>query len=677
MSLRLTVVVLLLLIAGNSVAGQSADGVARLPDFAVSADRRQPVTAERAAGRWVEAAVMQRSVAVDRALRTDPAFSLFRRSDSLAANPTAQGVSLRGLGPSGASRSLVLLDGVPLNDSFGGWVPWTQVPVLALAGAEIRPGGGSAAWGNAAFGGVIALVTRPPVERDDVWRASVGSLATHSVELAAGAARAEAALRADLRWFDTDGFHPLRADARGPVDRPLAGTHRSAGVVAARRLGAVEARLTLRHFEEERVNGTAAQRNATRIDSAALALAGTLPNGFWHVTAYAQDQTFRSFFSAVNAARTIETPANDQFAVPTEAAGASATFAWAQAGVDWIAGADARAVRGETREDFLFDGTTLTRRRIAGGEQSYGGAFVGAGGAWAQDWRLDARLRADHWALTDGRRREWDRATGASVRDERFADRRDVAWSGQIETAWRVTPAWTARGAAYSAFRVPTLNELYRPFRVGNTNTEANPRLAPETLRGAELGLAYRRDRLEATLTAFTNSLRDAVGNVTLATTPTLVSRQRLNLDRVRVRGLEAHVAWSPQAAWKLEGGFVWSDARVQAAAVQPALVGRRLAQVPRLTATAAATWRPTAQWEVSAEARWSSVQFEDDENLLPLGAAGTIDVSVSRHFTPRVSAMLRADNLLDAAVETSRSVTAPTTYAAPRAVTLQVTVTW
>lgn len=675
MSLRLSVVLLFALIAGSAASGQPAEDVTRLPDFAVNADRRPPVTAERAAGRWVEAAAMQRSVAADRALRAEPAFSLFRRTDSLAANPTAQGVSLRGLGPSGASRSLVLLDGVPLNDPFGGWVPWTQLPTLALAGAEIRSGGGSAAWGNAALGGVIALVTRPPAERDDVLRASAGSFATRTVELAAGATRAEAALHADLRWFDTDGFHPLRPGARGPVDRPLASTHRLAGLSAAARVGNVEARLTLRHFEEERVNGTAAQRNATRIDSAALALAGACPSGVWHATAYAQDQAFRSFFSAVNAARTLEAPANDQFDVPADAAGASATFAWTQGGVDWVAGADARAVRGETREDFLFNGTTLTRRRIAGGEQSFAGAFIGAGGAWAQDWRLDARLRADRWALTDGRRREWDRATGAVVRDDRFADRRDVAWSGQLEAAWRVTPAWTARGAAYSAFRVPTLNELHRPFRVGNTNTEANPLLAPETLRGAELGFAYRRDRLETTFTVFTNSLRDAVGNVTLATTPTLVNRQRLNLDRVRVRGLEAHVAWSPQAAWNFAGGFVWSDARVQAADVQPALVGRRLAQVPRFTGTASATWRPTAQWEISADARWSSVQFEDDENLLPLGAAGTIDVGVRRHFTPRVSAALQVENLLDAAVETSRSATTPPTYAAPRAVTLQVTV--
>src|SRR2546429_4619415 len=90
-----------------------------------------------------------------------PVFIFFRRGDSLPANPAAQGVSLRGLGPSGASRSLVLLDGVPLNDPFGGWVAWTKVPREGLERAELVPGGGATAWGNAALGGVVQLFTRP------------------------------------------------------------------------------------------------------------------------------------------------------------------------------------------------------------------------------------------------------------------------------------------------------------------------------------------------------------------------------------------------------------------------------------------------------------------------------------------------------------------------------------
>src|SRR5262245_57994094 len=55
---------------------------------------------------------------LDDSLRLMPGFTLFRRTGSRMANPTTQGVSLRGLGPSGASRALVLADGLPLNDPF-------------------------------------------------------------------------------------------------------------------------------------------------------------------------------------------------------------------------------------------------------------------------------------------------------------------------------------------------------------------------------------------------------------------------------------------------------------------------------------------------------------------------------------------------------------------------------
>ena len=71
---------------------------------------------------------MSPALTLDDFLRRVPGFTLFRRTSSLVAHPTAQGVSLRGVGPSGASRSLVLADGIPLNDPFGGWVYWSRVP---------------------------------------------------------------------------------------------------------------------------------------------------------------------------------------------------------------------------------------------------------------------------------------------------------------------------------------------------------------------------------------------------------------------------------------------------------------------------------------------------------------------------------------------------------------------
>src|SRR5207237_2102710 len=97
---------------------------------------------------------------IDDMLRQVPGFTLFRRSGSRSANPTSQGVSLRGIGASGASRALVLGDGIPLNDAFGGWVYWGRVPRAALDRVEVLRGGASDLYGSAAMGGVVQFVCR-------------------------------------------------------------------------------------------------------------------------------------------------------------------------------------------------------------------------------------------------------------------------------------------------------------------------------------------------------------------------------------------------------------------------------------------------------------------------------------------------------------------------------------
>ena len=123
------------------------------------------------------------AVVADDVLRQVPTFSLFRRTSSLAANPTAQGVSLRGIGPSGVSRTLVLLDNVPFNDPFGGWVYWTRVPLMNAERIEIVDGATSSLYGNYAMGGVINIVTNRPTPRTLIFKPQYGNRATPKMDL--------------------------------------------------------------------------------------------------------------------------------------------------------------------------------------------------------------------------------------------------------------------------------------------------------------------------------------------------------------------------------------------------------------------------------------------------------------------------------------------------------------
>lgn len=638
----------------------------------------------------------------DGALRSVPGFSLFRRSDSLSANPTAQGVSLRGLGPSGASRSLVLLDGVPLNDPFGGWVAWSKVPRESLAGAEVVRGGGATAWGNAALGGIVQLLTENPGATRGRLAAGYGGFTTRTAELALSQSIGPGTLQVLGRDFATDGFLLVAPENRGPIDQPAANEHRWLTAHWRQELASgVQLTLTARTYDEDRNNGTPYQRNASRENFTSITVSGSTGATFsWDAVAYAQDQSFASTFGSVNATRTAETPASDQFAVPARAFGAAWTGVWKTADTRTSAGLDWRRVRGETREHFTYSAGAYTRERVAGGTQETAGLFALHERALAPDLRATLGGRVDFWRETDGHRRETDRTTGAVLRDDTYANRDGVEFSPSAGLVWQPAAGWRLRAAAQHSFRRPTLNELYRPFRVGNVITEANAALDTERATSAELGAEWTLSRetpdntteraalLTLGAAVFWNDLRNAVGNVTLhrgpGTFPIVgfvpaggLGRQRLNLDRTRVQGVELSARWAPAAALTITADYLYNDATVRAASAAPSLAGRRLAQVPRHVAAFGATWQPARPLTLTPRVRFLGQQFEDDENQLRLAAALVVDLGLSYRLNASSELFLNAENLTDERIETGRSADGLINTGSPRLILGGLRLTW
>lgn len=621
---------------------------------------------------------------VDDALRASAAFSLFRRSGSATANPTAQGASLRGIGPSGASRALVLLDGVPVNDPFGGWIAWSKLPTGALDRAEIVRGGGSSAWGGGSLGGVVQLFTAPPAlsgRPRGSATASAGDFSTRGGEIVASASApgGRDAFSVNAAAFATDGPRLVRDP--GPIDTPADSRHARAAATWSRRLAETTTlAVNLRAWEEERGNGTPYQRNGSEELFASVALSGAPASGpAWTLLAYGQDQDFRSTFSSVNATRDAETPASDQYAVPASAAGLSAQATWGDAALDsgsTTLGLDARHVDGETREYFFFDGVNFARERRAGGAQTSAGLFATHARPLGDTVTATLGARVDGARRSDGFRRETIRASGAVSLENHYADRDDTAFSPSAGLAWRASDALTLRAAAYFAYRTPTLNELYRPFRVGPVTTLANPDLDPETLLGAELSAEWTRPDRRAGLraTVFENRLSDAVANVSLDA----VTRQRRNLDSVRARGLELGGHWQAAPALRLDADYLLSDSRVRSGGPgAAALDGRRLAQVPRHTLTAGARWQAAPSLALDLRGRWVSRQYEDDLGALPLSSALRLDAAAHWQATPRLRLTLAMENALDAEIETGRTAAGVVSVAPPRLARIEASWAW
>jgi outer membrane receptor protein involved in Fe transport len=667
----------LVLLAWPALAwSQAAETPARLEPVVVTPTRLEQTAGEAPASVTVITADDLRSapyVALDDLLREVPSFSLFRRSSSLVGHPTTQGVSLRGVGPSGASRALVLVDGIPINDPFGGWVPWSRVPLLSIDQVEVVRGGGSALWGNGALGGVINVITRRPTERSVIFDSSFGNHDTLNFDLLARETLGPWRLSLEGNYFDTAGYKIVPPQQRGAIDTPADSRH---GVFNGRLEFAPSRELTLflsgTYFDESRHNGTRLQVNDTR--SGSIAGGGTLrtsDGSEWRATVFAQMQQFHSTFSTQAADRRTETLALDQHSPSTSVGGG---LSWSRRFGEHflLAGTDARWVEGETNEG-VFNNNVFLRNRVAGGEQVFAGLFAQDVWTIARWLELTGGIRGDYWRSDDGFRRDTPPPAGIPARQS-FAAVDDMIPSPRLAALVRVTPTTDLEAAAYQGFRVPTLNEQYRVFRVRNDVTVANAGLKPERMTGGELGVRQRFSPVEVRVTGFWNEVTDQILNVTLgrslADCPAgTTCRQRQNVELTRIRGVETEVEIRPLPRWRVVLSHIYSDAQVVEASRQPALQGKRLAQVPDHVVTLGVRWDNPAWVNVAANVRYVGRQFEDDLNTLPLNPFTTVDLHLSRPLAKWAEVYLSFENLLNETYAVQRTSDGIVTTGSPRLV--------
>ena len=654
-----------------------------LPEIVVTAARLPPAASDAAFSVVrIDETVLSRSSRLDEALRSVPAVSLFRRTSSAAANPTTQGISLRAIAPSGAGRTLVLLDGVPLNDPFGGWVIWSQATPESLESLDVIRGAGSGPYGAGALTGTITLRERGKGGALDVSASERGGVRT------AGAASTRlgplAVTLSGLREV-SDGYVPVRGPAAGAADTPLDLDSRSAALRVDTALGQANLSVRAATWEEDRGSGLAGTRaNASGHSLSATAAQAPTADGYgWRLQAWRIDSNLANSSASVSADRSTTTPANDQFKTPATGWGLNAALRrrmadFAGGRLEWELGADARFNDGETNELFSNPtGAGFTRIRRAGGETAVAGAYVDA--SWsAAEWLVAGGLRVDRWENTGGFRQENTLATGAVLLNESDADRSGEVVSARLALRRDLGGGYAARAAAYSGFRPATLNELHRPFRVGNDITEANAALTPETLRGVETGLAFDREGVRWGASVFWNQIEDAIVNVTIGAGPATfpragfvpaggVLRQRQNAGTIDAWGVELTGALDLSSAVSLNAAASWTDAEIDGGSSAAQLTGLRPAQAPEWSATAGLDWRATDRVTLALAARYESSRFDDDLNSRVLDAAVTLDARAEWAFTPNAILWMAADNLFDEDVEVSETGTGVAGYGPPR----------
>jgi len=554
-------------------------------------------------------------------------------------HPTAQAVSLRGLGN---RRALVLLDGVPLNDGFGGWINWGLVP-NAIERIEIVPGGSSSLYGTWAMGGVIHLVTEKPGAGTGVRAESrAGNLSTYSNSLSARYGTNRWGVNVGARWFHTNGFITVPEYQRGAVDRTDDSRHLNLhGTVSA----AVDPRTTLsvtgNLFREDRTFGTALDVATRTIGRVTAGLdGGTARGNQWSAKLFAQWQTFRNATGQVT-----PSPLNRQGEfrdrlqdIPSDDYGGMTQWTIrADARNKIVLGTDARAILAQSAEK-TFAATGITGHTVARGKQVGGGLF----GEWIANptdrLTLIPGFRADWWKNFDGRITS---AGGATVP----RDNVETALNPKFAAQYAVTERLRAGASFYQAFRAPTLNELYRGFSFGGFSFLADESLAPERLIGGDVKL--EADLLpDRTLTLRLTGHHDEVKDQILFVTEGALAARRRNVGRTRTRGGGVELTAHPHEMVSVNLGYAYADAIVTNFPGNASREGLRVPNVSRHQVTMSMTLGSTDTAQLTVMGRYLSKQFADDLNQQAIADFVVVDASLQKTLDKHWRLTLDAENL-------------------------------
>lgn len=616
---------------------------------------------------------------VDDMLRQVAGFTLFRRASSKTSNPTTQGANLRGISGSGASRTTVLFDGVSLNDAFGGWTYWSRVPRAAIETAEILRGGASAFYGTSALSGAINLETKKSDKPVFSFETSGGTQETYDGSLFAAFGKNGWNIAVAAESFKTEGYIPVDEMERGAVDTNANSLHHSGFLTLEKSFGKDKSQKSLNAkffengrifwrgslFAERRDNGTFLTYNRTYFRQGIFGVdlngerIGVLQTRF-SIESQVYDQTF----SAVGADRNSENLTRIQ-RVPSQAKYLNLFWARGFGSHAVSAFIEAREVRGFSDETGIGNNRATALTSSGGRERLFG--------VFAQDfWRVTKKFnlsfggRFDRWRELNARSITQN-LTGNQIRTTQiFPDRTQREFSPRIAAIYQINDNFAVLGSYAKSFRAPTLNELYRGFRVGSIVTLANENLVAERAETFEAGINFTSfsKRLSVRGNAFVTEVLNPIVSITLNTTPTLITRRRENVGETRTKGLELDADFAVKSNLRLSVGYLLVDSRVSKFAADASLVGNFLPQIPRQQLTLQMFYRPQKRWSVSLQGRISGGQFENDQNTLRLRPFFALDAFASYRLKKYLEIFAAAENVFnnryDIGLTPIRTVAAP-----------------
>jgi outer membrane receptor protein involved in Fe transport len=598
-------------------------------------------------------------ITLDDKMRQIPGVETFRRSSSLVANPTSQGVSLRGLGSTSASRTLVTEDDVPLNDPLGGWIDWNETPELAIRDVEVVRGGASDLYGSSAIGGVINVMPMEPTTDELEINSTYGSEATYDQSILGQLKHGPWGLLGAGGLIGTNGYIQMAPSQRGPIDQP-SNVHSQNGLLEADH-DQGPLRLFLRGvgFNELRHNGTLYQYNRTdRIAYATGADWKAPRSGALNLRLYGSDDRYRQTFSSITntpaafdpgcAYRCSESATKFSF-VPINDLGAAAH--WSQpmgAGFLLLAGADVHDVRVWDGEQAFTGTNALTKTNDHQRDSGMYGQSMWIHGKWT----VTVAGRIDWFQNFDGVQRV-SSATAPKPVETQLPRYTQTLFDPRLGIDRKLSEHWALTASGFRAFRAPTPSELYRATQVGNELTKPNSDLLSERATGWEAGLVSQRQWGTVRASYFLTQVNHPITAVTTNPNSSPILLLRENLGQIESRGISLDYELEPRSWLVVDGGYQYAHAVVSRGNLD---LGNWIPEVARNMATLNLRAFKPRFGTLSLQSRLSGRMYDDDVNAYLLHGYFRLDAYGSHRLGNRIEIFAAGENLFNRAIQVSET---------------------
>jgi outer membrane receptor protein involved in Fe transport len=503
------------------------------------------------------------------------------------------------------------------------------------------------------MGGVINILTREPADDELVLQGGGGSYGTYRANAFGSYAVTDAIkLAVSGGRNHTDGFMQIEPDVRGPINVPTAFTSNNGALRGDFALSStLKAHLRVDYFDNDQTLQTHLSTNAQRTWN----YSGTLDQSFGSdarlaLTVFGSD----SDFTTQNTGGLEGVPENEAEFVqnvhhtPVQDVGAS--LVWSHSfSRNWLRsysiGVDIHRISGEDLADIFDETGAQLRTDIGRGKQRFTGGFVQASIRPIEPLEILASARYQSFDNFDA----FDGTPGGLGN---APDTSESSVDPRVSLRYALSGTFALRAAYYTAFRAPTLDNLYRAFSVPFGIFYANPALVPETLKGGELGFDVHTSALRLQATAYDNIVEDLITsrNLDFSELPPgfFFGSRNINAGKARSRGVELETQWQVTPSLSTQLAYTYADSKITANDLDPASVGLQIGSVPRNRASVAMSYSSPQGWRITPQFRWVQASFADNDHTLPVDAQRLVDVAASYPFGDAIEAFVRIENLFN-----------------------------